>query len=346
MPLLLFLLSLLLVAPAEAADAILKVRSNVQGAEVMLDGKVLGQAPLTTYVAPGVHQLRVTADRHDPFVRRIEVGDGKTLEVSATLAPGRGSAEWVGPAGARLYVDGQPRGLLPTRLPDLAVGTHTWRVEAPKYEPAEGSVEFVEGKNYYFDVRLESSEGVFVVQSTPPGAEVRLDGALVGSSPLRLTGIPRGLHGVEVRHPDRAVVYRSVDTTDGGRGEVVVTLAKEGADLKVATGAEDAKVYINGVLVGQGGQVRAGPIARGNVTVRVESAEGAASESLALPGSGTVALRVDGARLARQRPLTERWGFWAAVGGTAAAGAGVATALTVSSQPAPLPEGDVVVVLP
>lgn len=346
MPLLLFLLSLLVALPAEAADAILKVRSNIQGAEVSLDGKVVGVTPLTTYVNPGAHQLRVTADHYDPFVRRIEVGEGKTLEVVANLAPGRGTAEWVGTAGGRLYVDGQPRGLLPTRLPDLAPGEHTWRVEAPKFEPSEGRFEFVEGRNYLFDVQLQPSAGIFVVRSTPEGAEVRLDGKPVGRTPLRLTDVPLGVHGVEVHHPDRASVYRSVDTTDGNRGEVVVSLAREGADLRVATGADDARVYVNDVLVGQGSSVRVGPVARGTASVRVESSTGTATTTLNLPGSGAVSLKVDGSRLARQRPLTQRWGFWAVLGGGAAAGAGVATALAVASQPAPLPEGDVVVVLP
>lgn len=345
MPFLVFLLSLVIAAPAWAADAILKVRANVADAEVFLDGRSLGPAPITTYLPPGVHQLRVVADRHDPFVRRIEVGEGKTLEVSATLVPGRGTAEWIGPAGARLFLDGEPRGVLPIRLPDLAAGSYEWRVEAPKFEPTTGRFDFQEGKNYLFEVVLQPSLGVFVVQSTPPGAEVRIDGRAVGTTPLRLEGVDPGVHGVAVIHPEHPMVVRTVDTTDGGRGEVIVSLPTSGAALKVSA-PDDARVFVNGVLVGEGASVKTDRIEKGRATVRVETGGRTIEQALSVPAAGTVSLMVDDGRLVARKPLVERWGFWAAIGGGVAAGAGTAVAVAVATQPEPLPTGDVVVVLP
>ena len=48
----------------------------------------------------------------------------------------------------------------------------------------------------------------------------------------------------------------------------------------------------------------------------------------------------------KMKPLTQRWGFWAAVGGGAAVGVGAGVGTAVALQPEPLPSGDTVVTLP
>ncbi|MDP2312973.1 MAG: PEGA domain-containing protein [Pseudomonadota bacterium] len=339
----------LLLPTAAAADAptgILKVRSNVEGAEVWLDGAVLGVTPLTKYLAVGPHQIRVVADRHDPFVRRVEIAEDKTLEVQATLAPGAGTLEFSGPPGARLVLDGADRGPLPLRLPAPAVGAHPWRVEAPKFEPAEGTVDFVAGKNYLVEVQMQSSRGVFVVDSTPVGASVRLDGAEVGVTPLRLTDIAPGRHVVILTHAEAAGILRVVDTTDGSRGEVRATLPKGGGTLDITTGSADAQVLLDGALVGSGPHVLVGPFEKGRLKVQVQIADRKIVDTVSVPARGTVALRVAGDSLVERKPLTQRWGFWALVGGAAVAGGATTAAVVVASAPDPLPTGDTVVELP
>jgi hypothetical protein len=325
---------------------ILKVRSNVEGAEVWLDGAVLGVTPLTKYLAVGPHQLRVVADQHDPFVRRVEIVADKTLDVQAALTPGGGTVEFAGPPGARLVMDGTDRGPLPIRLPAPTPGAHAWRVEAPKFEPAEGTVTFAAGKNVLVDVRMESSRGVVVVESTPAGATVKLDDADVGVTPLRLTGIEPGRHAVLLTHPDAAGVLRVIDTTDGSRGEVRASLPKTGATLEIATGSPEALVFLDGVRVAEGANVSVGPLEKGRWKVQVRIGQRQIIDTVALPARGTVALRVSGDLLVERKPLTQRWGFWAVVGGAAVAGGAATAAVAVSSAPEPPPTGDTVVELP
>lgn len=333
--------------PARAADGILTVKSPVATAEVYVDGQNLGPVPVTKFLAPGPHAVRVVADNYDPYVRKVDIGDGKKVELNAVLMEGTGTAEFVGGGtGARLSVDGKDRGLLPMRLSDLTPGTHDWVVSAPKLEPAEGTLEFVKGKNYLIDVKLRSATGVFVVESTPAGASVTLDGKPVGTTPLRLEGVKPGVHGVVVQGEGRAAVVRSVDTTDGSRGEVNATLPKAGAVLKVTTGSPNATVSLNGASIGQGASVKFGPVEKGKSQLVIEVDGTQVADTVSIPGSGTLLLRRAGTEIERQKPLAQRWGFWAAVGGGAAvaAGAGVATAVAV--QPEPLPSGDTVVTLP
>lgn len=338
---------LLLGAPAWAQEeGILKVKSNIAGADVYLDGALLGDAPLTQYVPAGVHQLRVVADDHDPYVRKVEIIADRTTDVSAALSPGLGTVEFTGPAGAHLFIGGVDRGPMPIRLTDLSPGAVSWRVEAPKFEPTSGELTFERGKNLLLNVEMPSSRGVFVVESTPPGATVLLDNAERGVTPLRLENVDPGVHTVALTHPERATVLRTVDTSDGDRGEVKATLPDSGGTLKVVTGQDDARVSLNGSVLGTGERVEIGPIEKGKVKLRVESSAGTAEDTVSVPSSGTLALKVENGKIEEIQPLTQRWGFWAAVGGgVVLAGGGVATAV-VLSQPEPPPTGDALVTLP
>jgi hypothetical protein len=342
-----FLAAVLGVARAEDATAILKVRSNVVGAEVYLDGEKLGVTPLTKYLAPGTHQVRVVADRHDPFVRKVELVKDTTFDLQAQLVAGTGTLEFTGPSGARLLLDGVDRGALPIRLPSPAAGTHRWKVVQPGSESAEGAVEVVAGRNHLVPVALETSRGVVVVGSRPEGARVRLDGADVGVTPLRLKGVAPGKHAVEVALDGHARAIRALDTSGGGRGELDVTLQKGGATLVLATGAADAKVYGNEVLLGSGSTVRVEGIERGRLKVRVEGGA-VASGVVTVPAEGVLDLRVAGESVVERRSLVTQWPFWAGVGGVVVAGGATAAAVVVANQPepVPLPTGATVVVLP
>jgi hypothetical protein len=351
MPVLLLLFSLLAavlgIARAEDATAILKVRSNVVGAEVYVDGERLGVTPLTKYLAVGTHQVRVVADRHDPFVRKVELAKDTTFDLLAQLASGAGTLEFTGPAGARVLVDDVDRGAVPIRLPSPAAGAHRWKVVQPGFELAEGVVEVVAGRNHLVPVVLASSRGVVVVNSRPAGARVRLDGADVGVTPLRMTGVAPGKHAVEVALEGHARAVRSLDTSGGGRGELDVTLHKGGATLALATGSADAKVYGNDVLLGSGSAVRVEGVERGRLKLRVEGGTGA-SGVVTVPAEGVLDLRVAGTSVVERRPLVRQWPFWAGVGGVVVAGGATAAAVVVANQPepVPLPTGASVVVLP
>ncbi len=331
---------------ALAADGILKVKSNVATAEVFVDGVSLGTVPVTRFLAPGTHFIRVVADNHDPFVRKVDILDGKTSDVNAPLAIGEGTAEFEGPPAGRLFIDGKDRGALPIRLTDLGPGRHAWKVTSPKFEPQEGDLDFVQGKNYLIEVPMVSASGVFLFETSPAGAEVLLDGTSVGTTPLRLEGIPLGVHGVVLRLADRATVVRTVDTTQGIRGDVTVSLQEGGSLLKVTTGDAAAKVYLNGAEIGVGSVVKFGPVEKGRATVAVEVGGARVSDAFNIPSSGTLLLKRSDTTLEKQKPLLQRWGFWAAIGGGVAVGAGAGIATAVAAQPEPLPSGDTVVVLP
>lgn len=326
-------------APAEVATGIVRVTSAVRGAVVYIDNELAGEAPVTRYLPVGPHTVRITADNFDPFVRRVEVKPGTTVDVEGNLVAGNGTVEFiVQPVGAVLFLNNREEGKTPARLRDLRDGEYRYRLEAPGHEPEEGTFTFKRGKNLLINARMKSTAGLVEVNSRPAGARVWLDGVSVGTTPLVLSDVSPGPHVLRIEHPDTATVIRKLDNSDGGKATVEARLPDAGARLSVETGHADATVKLEGVSIGQGETVRLHLLERGRYQLEV-SAPGhqPASTTVEVPSSGKVTLsaklRPEGdpivSKVEPARSLLGRWTFWAAV--AAGAGAAGATAAVVAS---------------
>lgn len=346
---------LLAASPAHAQDGetgLLHVTATVEGAQVYVDNQVLGQTPITSYLPPGNHMVRVAADDFDPFVRRVTIYNGRTVELAADLLPGKGTVEFVvEPSGATLTLNERDEYPTPVRLRDLQPGQYRWALTATGHEPEEGEFTFEVGKNLLIIEQLDSSRGRFSVTSRPEGADVYLDGQHIGVTPIDLEGVEPGLHQVLLDMKGQASVLRTIDTSDGSKGEISARLPDKGASLVVKTPSSHAVVRLNGVRVGVGRKVKLPELERGRYTLQV-TAPGMASaeERIEVPDSGGTNWRArlgdDGGQLTEYTPLTRSWAFWAgsaAVAGGAAAGGIIAYNASI---PDPTPVGDILVTLP
>lgn len=335
-----------------ARSGIVRVHSPQPGAQVFIDNEEVGEAPVTRYLPEGSHIIRVVLDHFDPFVRRVEVRAGTTVDVDARLIPGRGTVEFqADPPSTRLILNSKDEWPTPVRLSELPPGTYTYELRAPGHESVKGKFTFREGQNLLIVQKLSSSAGLVDIQSTPDGAKVWLDGKEAGTTPLHLQDVPTGVHTVRLQRPDRAAVFRTFDTSDGSKGVVEARLPDEGGHLVVHTHDSSAKVSLAGTPIGSGRAVRFGPIERGRYDLQVTAdGQAPASAIVDVPSHGRVdwAVHFDPAnsKLVPVKPWYGRWTVWTAAGAGAVA-VGVGSWLLVDAlSPQPVPEGDVVVTLP
>jgi hypothetical protein len=61
-----------------------------------------------------------------------------------------------------------------------------------------------------------------------PWGEVRVDGKVIGTTPLPRFELPPGRHSVQIRHPAYEVVERSVNVTSGDTLKILVDLPADG----------------------------------------------------------------------------------------------------------------------
>jgi PEGA domain len=109
-----------------SSDGTVRVDSKPVGAQVKIDGQPKGATPLSVQVSAGTHVMELSVGG-EPRVIPITVTSGETLgqyvELAGVPATGRLGVSSM-PSGAAILIDGQPKGVTPAELPDLAVGDH------------------------------------------------------------------------------------------------------------------------------------------------------------------------------------------------------------------------------
>ena len=107
------------------------------------------------------------------------------------------------PAGAMAFVDGRSYGRTPIDVHQLVVDApHEVKLELDGFTPWIQSVTVTEaGPRAELRpqlVRLPPTVGMADVRSTPPGAQIKIDGAAVGQTPATVDKLKPGAHQVEI----------------------------------------------------------------------------------------------------------------------------------------------------
>jgi len=118
--------------------------------------------------------------------------------------------------GAKVLVDGKPKGYLPLKAPLLLpAGAHKLKVSKAGYMSYEESIRIVPGKTLRREVMLLAYAGVLRLSSSPSGAEVWIDNGKVGSTPLREFELLVGEHTLRVSLPGYAPFEKELTVMAG-----------------------------------------------------------------------------------------------------------------------------------
>jgi tetratricopeptide (TPR) repeat protein len=119
------------------------------------------------------------------------------------------------PSGATVFLNGRWIGATPLRVEDLEPGTYAVRFEKYGHDPVLCKQE-LEKPGHQVSVELQPvSAGRLVVEVQPKGAEVLLDGVLVGHTPLTLNSVTTGPHELLVRRTNFQPYMRRLDLKAG-----------------------------------------------------------------------------------------------------------------------------------
>jgi len=192
----------------------LYILSTPSDATVMLDGMYKGRTPLTiSNVAAGSHILQLDSPNYYDWKSSVEVPEGGTRTVSATLNPMPSSSTgWIyvssSPGGASVTLDGNAAGQTPVsgslKLSSVAAGDHTVALDRTGYKrfTAKTSVSpntVSEVSAVLVPESAPSGTGSMSVSSNPSGANILVDNNFIGISPLTAHDITAGEHIVTFR---------------------------------------------------------------------------------------------------------------------------------------------------
>lgn len=193
------------------ASGTIDVMSEPTGAEVTVNGIVRGKTPLrVTGVPKGRAIVKFSLAGYEEAVRDLAVsaGDVQTLPVVLKGLPGTMRVTSV-PEGARIYVDDRYEGKAPLSLAGLQPGEYAVRAELDGHGTQTRTVTLENGASASEEFRLSNVMGVIEVVTSPVGAQVTVDGRVVGttkskdpaaelSDPLVVPNVRAGEHRVVV----------------------------------------------------------------------------------------------------------------------------------------------------
>jgi PEGA domain len=261
------------VAPPRAAagpPATLTVGTQPAGAELFIDGRRRGATPLTLSIEPGAHTLTLRgagAERIVPLTVNAgaQVAQYFELKPPAPIASSARLSIVTDPPGARVSVDGRPRGVSPLVIEDLAPAEHSVTVTSNTGSAERRiTVEAATTKEVVFSLPRSSAPlGGWVSVTSPFQVDLLEHDEVVGTSGTAKVMLPAGRHDVVLRN--ERIGYearRSVDVVAGS----VATIQVVPPDASLSVNARPwADVVIDGAPVGQT------PL--GNVTIPVGTHE-------------------------------------------------------------------------
>jgi hypothetical protein len=155
------------------------------------------------------------------------------------------------PEGARILINGVARGLSPLEVAGIPPGPVLIEARRAGHRTAYATVNVFEGQRVLHELRLEPVLGLVLVETDPPGAEVVIDEAYRGETPLLLHNLPLGTYRVRLQAERHFPRELTVDVTDRRPRLVAAELVSDAAALQVSSNPSGATVRVDGGTYGQ-----------------------------------------------------------------------------------------------
>lgn len=211
------------------------------------------EADMSVPLAAGVHQIVVTQDNMSPYVKQIMVEEGMELVIDlAEAQPRVGQVEFIViQEGVTVYIDDEPVNMEEEIILDF--GTYMIKAEKDNYVTWENELLLTQAYQQ-FKIDLDKTP-TYVFINQPEGADVYLDGVLIGTIPTQAPFTP-GSHTIQLQKDGfkTSEVYKYIWEDDGMDKYLVlpelIELAPDEQDEGTPT--VDFDVYGNPVIRNEG----------------------------------------------------------------------------------------------
>ena len=164
----------------QPAWANITITSQPAKAEVRLDGELVGQAPLSTQILQGRHEIELTLPGFKPIVTQLEFIAGQDHALTPfQMQPVDAHLNITSqPVNASISLDGVFKGMTPLEVAITANVDHTLRLSKSGYTIAERTVKLKPDEKRELDTRLQALYANVFLSTSPSGASLQIDGKL------------------------------------------------------------------------------------------------------------------------------------------------------------------------
>ena len=222
---------------------------------VTIDESLVGKAPYgPVELEPGVHSVRVEAERFLPFTDIVDVtGLDKFERLHVQLTPRWAEVEVRSePPGALIYSGDNEVGVTPATI-QLLEGTHDLTVSKDGYSAWDGNVVAEPNVGQTLPmIRLQPADARLLVNTIPRGANVTVNGRYRGQSPLTLSLTPDVDYQIGMSKAGYGVTSRSLRLESAASESITVDLSARVGTVTLNVEPPDATVYVDGRARGTG----------------------------------------------------------------------------------------------
>lgn len=155
------------------------------------------------------------------------------------------------PQGARVYLDGEDRGMTPVDLREVPEGKRAVTLLLDDYEAHSARVEVLEGEKSPVEAVLRPKTGDLAVTSVPGGAEVLVAGRRRGRTPLTLEALRVGDYRLTLRLKDHEDAVVEATIRHRQTAPIAVEMVELPGSLFVVTDPPGATILVDGAEVGK-----------------------------------------------------------------------------------------------
>jgi len=209
------------------------IRSQPAGAKVVIDGRSLGQTPVTVSVDAGNHWLRLFKEGYSAFEAPLNLSGGESKTVDAGLEhltrSGRLRVAEAGGVSLEVLIDGIPVGKTPWEG-SVEAGTRSVILKGTGQLGTPPSTATVfEGRLSVLTLKVATLDAELRVVPIPSNALVHVDGVPVGSG-VWDGRLPSGAHVIEATAPGFLSTRREVKLTRTAKSDVKLELDRDPSD--------------------------------------------------------------------------------------------------------------------
>jgi hypothetical protein len=236
----------------------LVVNTNPSGVIVMIDGKDRGSTPLTLDLTPGKHMLQVVSNEGQVRAIPVTIAEGREIAqfielptVAATPDHGQLQVR-TEPAGARVTIDGQYRGVSPMTIEGLTPGPHAVKLDDATASVTE-HVTIEAGMTASLVVPLGAPKGVpvsgWISVAAPVDVQVFENQQLLGSSRSSQIMVSTGRHDLDIVNETLGYrATRTVQVKPGDTARITLDWPKGALALNAVPWAE---AWVDGERLGE-----------------------------------------------------------------------------------------------
>jgi hypothetical protein len=241
--------------PSTPHTGVLNLDSSPSGAGIWIDMLYYGKTPqIIGGISAGTHSLTLKKAGYYDLKQGVQIVAGQTTTVSPPLSPypaspGYGSLQIdSAPVGAAIFLNNNYQGTTVALgesfdINQITPGTYTVKLTLPDYQTYSQVVTVQDGMVYDIHAILvpvspgptPDTTGELTLRSNPSGANIYLNNAYRGITPLTLVDIPQGSHVVILKLNGYQNWQSTVNVQGGVHSEVAGALSANPAPTNAPT---------------------------------------------------------------------------------------------------------------